>query len=432
MVLLGALGGGAWIVRYFVNHPDQAATGPLPFPQDVPAAPRGGRMPHSFSGRVTDAQSHQPVASFTARVGFAYDEKGPPDYVDGNACTDGRYSIPNDLEEIGDNPGTIWFVRVEAHGFQPGVKSVPAGTTKVDFELLPGQDLTGRVIGPAGAPIGGATVAVALGDDLIIIENGRVQQSDSQVATDSDGKFALPPQGDQYKLVAVADAGFAQVDQEAIVNGADIQLKPWSKIIGLAMSGAKPRATQTIQAKPLVPGKPQVEPQIEFQGKVQSDADGSFAFDRLVPGSYAVGRGIKQHFGRNVVSVFAPVGAAEVTSGQTATLNLGGVGRPVVGKLRLPPEISGGVYFIKASVTDHSSAAPPMIARQYAVEFLATDNFRIDDVIPGNYTLELKVDVPRGMGQSLAPARVDFTMPDVPGGVNDEPLVLPDITLAAN
>ena len=122
--------------------------------------------------------------------------------------------------------------------------------------------------------------------------------------------------------------------------------------------------------------------------------DGRFVFDRVIPGSGSIGRNI---------TFMANEGASEVTSsctvpatfpaGKTVHIDLGGTGRPVVGKLQPPAGFRGKVNWNFACVTATSQDADGQAVANGASMMATVDRegrFRMDDVPAGNYSLDVR------------------------------------------
>jgi RNA polymerase sigma-70 factor (ECF subfamily) len=289
----------------------------------------------------------------------------------------------------------------------------------------------GRVLAADDRPVGGATVFVALPEPSHIrIRNGRVEDddpNDPRAVTNADGQYDLPQQSGKFLLQVIADSGYGQADQDIVVKNPDIHLMAWGRIQGRLMLGTKPGAGIELQAGSVgdqARGEEQVG--LSMVNRAQTDAHGKFTMDRVVPGLIQVERIFKQQSGSNSMIFFGDAGTARVTAGQTTTVNFGGVGRPVAGKFVFPPGTNPSDYFINARAfpLNDASAGP----RDYFLEVDAQHIFQIDNVIPGDYKIHVLMQKVHG-DRTPQPQQMKFTMPDVPGGVSDEPLVIPDIQL---
>jgi hypothetical protein len=293
--------------------------------------------------------------------------------------------------------------------------------------LTPGQDLQGRVLGPDGAAIARATVALVLPGRPMIVADGNITGIvNSQVTTDADGKYDLPPESGPFLLAAIADAGHAVVDQDAVAKDADIHLSAWGGIAGVWKIGTTPASNLAMLASKAGQIYAQGPPLVTFSSECRTDSYGHFSFGHLAEAEYQVCREIGQPHVSRSITTDADLGVVKVSSGQTTTINLGGVGRPVEGKVVRPPGTTRSDYYLMATAKAKGGAVAD--AREYRLQIDVQDNFRIDDVPPGDYTITLRPERLRAT-QVLNDVVVEFTMPDVPGGVSDEALVLPDIPL---
>ena len=74
-------------------------------------------------------------------------------------------------------------------------------------------------------------------------------------------------------------------------------------------------------------------------------------------------------------------------------------------------------------------SAPPS---NFTLEFATDHQFRIQNVPPGDYMLVINPQPRRHGGRVLGLGVAVFTIPQVPGGVSDDPVVVPDIVLTGN
>ena len=84
--------------------------------------------------------------------------------------------------------------------------------------------------------------------------------------------------------------------------------------------------------------------------------------------------------------------AANFPAGETVHIDLGGTGRPVVGKLQPPAGFTGKVRWNFALVTA-SPTQPERADGPYLTATVDRDGkFRIDDVPAGHYSLSVRFD----------------------------------------
>jgi hypothetical protein len=387
---------------------------------------------YTVSGDVTDATTHQPVGNFTARLGYNLNNglgKQPPFYNQPSMVfSGGHYQLPDQM-----NPPfkVNWTVRIEARGYKVAALKVREGAKSVDFALTPAPDLQGRVLGVDGARVSGATVLVALRGVTTTIVNGKAQSPlVTRVLTDSDGKYEVPAQSGDFTLAAFCDAGFGQVDQNEVIKSSDILLQAWGRMKGRFMIGTKPGANLPLEAVSTSLENKLGTARISFSNTATTDKDGNYEFDDLIPGRFAVSRLIR----RGATTQPVELGMVQVAGGGATTADFGGVGRPVTGRLILP-HVSGAsgsiieAYALRQPDAGVAARLTQPARRRYMLELDEQNRFRIDDVPPGEYVISVNVRMVRGGARMPRPGQARFTMPDVPGGVSDEPLVLPDITM---
>ncbi len=107
---------------------------------------------------------------------------------------------------------------------------------------------------------------------------------------------------------------------------------PWGRVEGTLRIGGKPGAGEQIQLS-AVSDEQAREGLVSFLSNATADADGRFAFDRVPPGKVHVARTVRLS-DRMTTSTHAT--AVEVGPGQTARIEVGGTGRPVVGRVVVP------------------------------------------------------------------------------------------------
>jgi hypothetical protein len=74
-----------------------------------------------------------------------------------------------------------------------------------------------------------------------------------------------------------------------------------------------------------------------FSGEATSDATGHFLFERVIPGEVTVSEVLQLN--SNMYSNSRSV-RVDAKADETARVDIGGTGRAVVGRLRIPPELA--------------------------------------------------------------------------------------------
>jgi peroxiredoxin len=306
----------------------------------------------------------------------------------------------------------------------------------------------------------------------------------TRATTDSAGHFKLSGVQPPYVIVALHDKGYAEILSDQVTNDFPIRLQPWARIEGQIFIGNKPAANETVmyQGRALqrdsekiklptvrvddpsalvqlidsqrTPPDPTdqaakfadlVRAQQEVQtvlGKLgilpphfdfgllskKADANGKFVFEHVVPGRSSVSRGITTNTGKLIITGTSHELLLDLSWGETAQVVLGGMGRAVVGRFDVPP-VDGKQFDWTAQqrVIISSRPAQNLPLGQGTHFDGATDNsgnFRVDDVLPGNYQLFLLLwPADRLVANNIESSEpvgeltFDFTVPELPDGV---------------
>ena len=109
-------------------------------------------------------------------------------------------------------------------------------------------------------------------------------------------------------------------------------LRPWGRVEGTLRIGAKPGAGERVVLS-LPPISPEADPRTYYDYKAETDAQGRFVFERVVPRRASVSRAIEPTPNLFTLGPWVPV---EVKPGETAQVSVGGTGRPVIGRAVKP------------------------------------------------------------------------------------------------
>ena len=398
---------------------------------------------------VTDAQTHQPINVFRVISGTVWDKKQPISWPMASPQAKpygGEFDATENWPQLG------YALRIDADGYLPAesrVYTADEGAVTLDIKLVRGTDLVATVLAPDGRPATGATVAlITPGRQPVVIQNGQdVGWEGPQSTTDADGRVRFPQQSGPVLLVVLHPQGCAQVDSDALAKSSQIHLQSWARIQGRLMIGNKPGFAQRIVAQPAQPPYDRKLPYVFYDISQQTDADGRFTFDRVPPGEAWIGRQVISG------SSLSDTQRQNLTlaPGQSSTVNLGGMGRRIVGRVAIPPSLAqrqDWVFGWNCYITTKSFKDPTNIldllhnlykAQQtevrYPLEISQDGTFRIEDVAAGTYRLSVDItpkpapNICGGPGDQLAVGSAEFTVPKMPGGRSDQPLQIPDVTM---
>ena len=421
-------------------------------------------------GNVSDAKTGQPIEDFRLTLGIVFGEGQQINWQPGWNMDIGKKPGGGfDFDDAWPYAGLA--VRIEAKGHLPVESRVVKpedGDAQLDLKMQPGKDVTATVHAADGSLVAGAVGVMALPNQMAYIQNSRLVQNSGtpQQTTGADGVIDFPPQSGNFRIAVFADAGYAEASRDDLAKSTDITLSPWGRVEGKMMIGSAPASGKNVDMYPQMQQMAYDPEQIRIQDGLSAvtDSDGKFLIERVPSGTWTIARRVQ--LASNSYSD-AALQTIDVASGKSVEVSVGGMGRPIVGKVILPPSLvarSDWAYNFCSinSVNTVGFEAPPMpflvqmlsqerqqrwmknwlktddgkafIAKQqktladmhnYPFAVNADGTFRVDDVPAGDYQMSLSVrrsDPRGGMGDELGIGGVQFTVPEIPGGRSDEPL----------
>ena len=164
-------------------------------------------------------------------------------------------------------------------------------------------------------------------------------------------------------------------------------------------------------------------PSIFTQHQATTGPDGRFVFERVIPGNGRIGRRITFMVDEGATEVAsAYMIGADFPSGKTVHIDLGGTGRPVVGRLQPPEGFTGKVRWNFADITVVAAA---QTSPYYTVTVDREGKFRIDDVPAGEYLLSVRFM--KDDAGHLSDHR--FSVPSLEGNAAERPVDLGTLKL---
>jgi protocatechuate 3,4-dioxygenase beta subunit len=427
-------------------------------------------------GTVTDAQTGQLIDHFHVTFGILWNAEQAVTWQRGwnpgiTMEPGGKFSFTDSFSY----PGVA--VRIETPGYMPAESRIikrDEGDAELDLKLKPAKDIVLTIRSSDGKLVADATAVMAIPGQQVNILNGREVQFSMvpQQTSGPDGHIDFSPQPGVFAITIFANAGFAEANQDALAKSEDITLTPWGRVQGRMMVGSKPDAQQDVdlsqsQNMPYDPAAPR----IFYQHSAKTDDDGRFVFDRVSPGTWNISRRI--NIAPNSWSN-STLETAQVSAGQTVIVNVGGMGRPVVGTVIVPPELASRTDWIFSfcQMSTHVDMVFPsvpmpdeikngsresqmrwyqawaktdagkamMLAQQKAMSgrrsysfSVATDGtFRVEDVLAGTYDVSVNLRTTtgqNGMSDTVGMGWARLVVPEMPGGRSDEPLQMESIPI---
>jgi RNA polymerase sigma factor (sigma-70 family) len=396
--------------------------------------------PIHLVGTVVDAESNEPVARFRVLLN---ERRGVADRLLGEAMN-GKFDWTTEIRYVQE-----FALAVEADGYGPqesDVRQLGDLEQKFEFRLQRGSDLNGVVLQPDGQPAANASVGLAADGKygLQLTEGGKLMNYGHHVnrtTTDEHGRFSLRTMVGAERLLVAHPSGCAVLPAGNVTN-IFIPLQAWGQIEGLLRVGSQPAANQPVNVGfGAVPGG---DRSLSFDYNAKTDAEGRFHFRYVPPGVHRVQRLMKFFKGETGSIGFSHGEIVTVSAGETTFVEVGGKGRAVIGRLEFSAPVTNYDWSLDlqmlvrqrpdlpevrwqdfhGDMQAHSraySARDSQIAKYYlAIEPDGT--FRTDDVLPGNYTLQVRIKAP--LEEPMAKDAWMQRRREI-GGV-DLPVVVPD------
>jgi len=385
--------------------------------------------PVTVHGTVIDKKTGRPIKRFRVVPVLGWLSGGTPFIVRSDAfeANDGKFEWKVSRTDTGH------YVRVEADGYLPAMSEVfhveEADSRSYRFELEAGTNITGVVVGADSEPIEGAKACLSTPFENLRLSNGRLSRPEGTyvVVTDTDGRFSFPPVANPGVIAVLHEQGYAQVTTEQLRASAQVRLQPWSRVEGRLVRDGKPVRDYQVRLSP-IRLENRDSPRLSARYYGQTDEEGRFVFDRVVPGP---------------VFLAADLGAweeSELTSsqhlplmvrpGRTYKVALNSTGRTVAGKVVLPPGLtremtwSHGInYFVAlrdgvpvpdeirelgfdwrrgfsdAWIGSREGSVYFQTLHKHFVKLKPDGSFRIDGVKAGKYDFIIRIyDPPQGGG----------------------------------
>jgi hypothetical protein len=304
------------------------------------------------TGSVVDAETGKPIDGARVIQGIDWWGHG------GNVSWQRREQVPvkdGTYQMEMDGSYQAYVLRAEADGYKPAVsESIPrdAGRKTIDFKMVKGKPIVGRLLGPDGKPLAGVEVFLSTSSEMAYVRNGKefLNRISSKTTTVAGGGFSFPVTEEDFAIVVMTDAGYAEVGSADLAKTPEVRLAPWGRIEGIVKQGTKPLPKVSVGASAV--GSRET-PMVYHDLSVTADTQGRFVMPRVPPGTYQVDPMMMSgNIGYYVCSE-----KVTVEAGKAATVTLGGKGRTVVA--HLDRAVSGADRFggTRAYITDVASVA---------------------------------------------------------------------------
>ncbi|MDB5319270.1 MAG: hypothetical protein JWN40_901 [Phycisphaerales bacterium] len=283
------------------------------------------------------------------------------------------------------------------------------------------------------------------------------------ISTEAQGYFTFPapPAGQPWMLVARHPSGYAEITHEEFAKlKGQVTLRAWGAVEGQLLIGATPQPKTKVMLDRTGSQDEWVPMQVRHSQETITDAQGRFSFKQVAPGYSWLSRfeaGKRLRIDRHTL--------IDVKPGATLITQIGGKGRPVIGRAATTPTnepdtklawVTRGNQNVEGmySHAERPNMPPPpgwerlsheeqrrlqreweettpqgraAVEQQWGEDFDINPDgsFRIDDLTPGKYNVQLRMLVTENhFGIDLVDASVDFEVPPLPAGKDriDDPL----------
>ena len=464
---------------------------------------RGAEPPESsgdikITGTVIDSATGKPLPSFTVKEGRA--AQYGPDFdwfhTRKHDFSNGEFTLF--FRQLPQAPAIL----VEAGDYIPApVGPITTAETNLVIKLQQGRGPTGTLVDSNGEPLPDVTVYLTTMRDGVYVSNDlkvreQAYQGTKKAQTDEHGRFSFEPQVDAYAVIVLADQGYAERTLADLQTDNQLRLQPWARVEGQLLIGSKPVASEIVRlglAHVPYAYHPRNFPPISLFLNTTTDAEGRFVFERVPPIPVEVSHQPNVRDSQMGTIPISQNQKLQLEPGQTHKVNLGGQGRPVIGRMVVngydkpihwradvhsitkvlpqpadfPSFDSAMSEFREAMATAETDHEKRLLQeqirerqneyqqkmrdfyrteagrehhfqnRRYALNFAQDGSFRIEDVPGGKYQLHMELREGASEGHSrfsapvIATLQKEIDVPETPDGHSHEPHDLGAIELAA-
>jgi peroxiredoxin/protocatechuate 3,4-dioxygenase beta subunit len=314
------------------------------------------------SGKVFDAKTRNPIPQFKIHKGRRSAGSNRI-YWYNNRLTMAQNGF---FENSYNDESYDFFIKIEADGYAPKISPdilLSQNKVELEFALEEGKNeiergISGLVQNSDGKPVSGVTVALVYKSLFPYIQNGELNESAFSTTTNQEGRFTLPGISSEesnaegfvgeidtltkepatksdYKLFLLHSSGFAQVAQSDYEKSNKmITLEKWARVEGTVKIGSKPGKDVSMALQIT-----EDELHAYYDYRSTSDNTGKFCFEKVPPGKMVVRLAVSFAIHNNGNSLAYSHGKnVQVAAGETATVQIGGVGRSVTGTLKVPDD----------------------------------------------------------------------------------------------
>ncbi len=394
----------------------------------------------TITGTVVDADTKESIERFEVTRG--QDSGGNQIYWQNYNIikgVNGAFSLKLDQQ-------AFTALQIESEDHLPAIVSLGTnGETHFNVELKKGSGPKGIVHTQEGQPAAGAQLAVLVKGRMLNIGAGKIMAYGDEtkvITANTNGAFTLRFYPNAEKIIATHAKGYAETSFSNFVSGSALKLEPWGTIQGVLKVGPRPGTNQTV----LLSGDGTL--QFNFtEFRAITDDQGNFSMTNVPPGDRRLVRLIPiddRSWGHSHMQ------NVTVKAGELTTVSMGGNGRTLIGKLTMsepsrvadwrqsghhslswfpkpPPYRTAEEYRAWESLPETIAARKNQ--RSYTLIMQEDGTFRVDDVLAGSYSMNIRVTEPRnaqasqnGMPNTIGTLSTNVVVPEIPDAPAAPPL----------
>ena len=283
-----------------------------------------------IAGRVTDTVTGEPIPAFTV-VPVCGEKRLHANRLKAVACRNGRLEFPVERTK------TPWRLRIEAQGYRTQTsrefRTEDAPRT-LDFHLQPSAPVTGLVLDSDGRPVTRARVSLGLPNEELSLDHSLDPPWHQTTIPDAQGRFTFPDPGTPFRIIVLADKGFAMADFGAETHDiGTLRTEPWALIKGTFRDAGRPIENAQVNVNLVSMDRSDNIGVNLCVCQTDTDKDGRFQFFRVPPLPVNVEVMIGP-WDEDTKFRSGPSVPLDLKPGQKVELKLGGGGATVSGKVR--------------------------------------------------------------------------------------------------